>query len=187
MNITSPAAARYVVVVDSGGLSKAVVSTLAGSAMTSGVVTVPVPAGSGYRVRVAAVDSIPGYGNSIGGVVATGATSGVSATAGSTTTATVTAVAPSFSRAPAVTAVNNPINALFTITEQGKFLSETSHCAYVRSSPTAFPAVSLVGTGTCLGQNTLSATTTQWSATLAAPTSTGTLYTNWFTLAWTRA
>lgn len=57
VNVTSPVpASRFIVAVDTGYGGTPIIADLTGSAMTSGMVEVPVPVGTSYRVRAAAVD-----------------------------------------------------------------------------------------------------------------------------------
>lgn len=49
---------QFIVSVDTGQGGVPVVAELRGSAMTSGVVSLPVPVGTGYRIRAAAADSV---------------------------------------------------------------------------------------------------------------------------------
>jgi hypothetical protein len=178
VSITSPAARRYVVQVDSGGLSKPVVAILDGTAMTSGTVTVPIPAGSGYRVRVAAVDSMPGFALTSMGLLATGVSSGVSVSAGTSTAVSITTSAVTAVSTAPLTAVNSAPTVTVTVTDPGQWFSTPNGCAQLRTGSTAFTTVASISSCTS-GLSRASATTWQTSSTLASQTSVGTIYTAW--------
>ena len=176
VSITSPAARRYFVAVDSGGLTNPLVQVINGTAMTSGTVTIPAPPGTGYRVRVAAVDSVPGaYPNFVNGVLASGALSGVTVASGTTTPVSVAATAVSAVTYAPVTAVNTTPRVSVTVTDPGRWMSEYLHCGYGTTSTTKFTAVATSGPN-CNAQQTISPTVVKFNATLATATTTGALY-----------
>jgi hypothetical protein len=173
VSITSPAARRYFVAVDSGGLTNPLVQVINGTAMTSGTVTIPAPPGTGYRVRVAAVDSVPGaYTNFVNGVLASGALSGVTVSSGTTTPVSVAATAVSAVTYAPVTAVNTTPRVSVTVTDPGRWMSEYLHCGYGTTSTTKFTAVATSGPD-CNAQQTISPTVVKFNATLATATATG--------------
>lgn len=176
VSITSPAARRYFISIDSGGLPTPLVQVIDGTAMTSGTVTIPAPPGTGYRVRVAAVDSVPGaYANFQNGILASGAISGVSVTSGATTQVNVSATAVTLVTYAPVTAVNTAPRVSVTVTDPGRWMSEYGHCGFGTTSTTKFTAVATTGPD-CNSQQTISPTVVKFTATLATATSTGALY-----------
>jgi hypothetical protein len=126
---TPVAASRFVVVADTtGGLP--VVATLAGTAMTTGVVSIPLPSTGTWRVRAVAVDSIGMNGGSILATVrAGGVTTGVVVSGPGTTSATVNAsssIANSFA-VPSVVALNGTISISGTVDDPSLLVT---FCAY---------------------------------------------------------
>ncbi len=178
LSITSPAAKRYVAVVDSGGLPKPIVSVLDGTAMTSGTLTIPTPSGSGFRVRVAAVDSVPGFSMFTSGLVASGSVSGVAVT-GSLTAVSIAATAVTgVSSSALFTATNVAAPVSLLVTDPGKMFSSSSSCGTLRSATTAFTAVSTTS-NTCLGQSNVAANQWRWSSTAVSSSTAATIYTAW--------
>ncbi|MBU6367018.1 MAG: Ig-like domain-containing protein [Gemmatimonadetes bacterium] len=91
---TSPVAtSRFLVRIDSGGLSAEVVRRFPTTSRTLNQV-IPLPAGTGYRVRVYAVDSASTAPDAIPLIGALGVARGVAVSAGVVTTTTVGLVAP---------------------------------------------------------------------------------------------
>jgi len=141
--------------------------------MTSGSVTLGVPAGGPYRVRVIAVD--PRTGGTFPLMNATGKVEGVTVTAGALSTAPVTLAQPTINiTAPASVTPGQAVSITWTVTDPGASIDRPTldgRVLYNTSSFSDLSGTQIYGTGT-----KVSATSYQFTASFTAPTTTGTLY-----------
>ena len=175
VSVNSPVATNeFIFAVDGGGFGTTPqVSHITGTSMTSGSVTLGVPAGGPYRVRVIAVD--PRTSGTFPLMNATGKVEGVTVTAGALSTAAVTLAQPTINiTAPASVTPGQAVSITWTVTDPGASIDRPTldgRVLYNTSSFSDLSGTQIIGTGT-----KVSPTSYQFTASFTAPTITGTLY-----------
>ncbi|HRN53965.1 MAG TPA: hypothetical protein PK788_10740, partial [Gemmatimonadaceae bacterium] len=123
---------QFIVTVDTGQGGVPVIAELRGNAMTSGVVSLPIPVGTGYRIRAAAADSVFNQTQSrfLSLLRAGAVLDDVDASINGVNTAevTLTAVTRAMSVTPSTTIGNN-IVVTGTMTDPSRLTGEDGICA----------------------------------------------------------
>jgi len=168
---------EYIVAVDGGAYGTVPqVASKTGQGMTSGTLTVSVPAGGPYRVRAVAVQ--PGSAASDPIMHASGKAENVTVTAGSFTNVSI-ALAPITiaTTAPSSVTAGAPYQVSWTYTDPGSALDRAS-TAEARFSSGSAPFTDLAGPccNVLVLGTVLSPTSRQFTANLVAPQTPGTSY-----------
>jgi predicted RNA methylase len=171
---------EFMVAVDGGAFgSTPQISHLTGSSMTAGTLTLGVPAGGQYRVRVIAVD--PRSSNTTFPMMnASGKAENVTVTSGSLTDVAITLAPMSVTiTAPSSVTAGSQVQISWTYSDPGAALDRTPAALDGRVFYSTSPMTQdLTGTQLYATGTALSPTSYQFTVTFTAPVTAGTLYFN---------
>jgi hypothetical protein len=172
IRITSPIeATNYFLGIDGGGFTGPKVVRVTTAPTKSAVLSLSVPAGGSYRVRVLVPEPRTGDGSPT--VAATGKATGITVSSGSVTEVAVALERPSYSvSAPATADGGSTITVTWTVTDPG---STIDNVGFPWQGAVAFSGTAGSGSSDAVRATQVSETTYSFSASFQAPIQPGTI------------
>lgn len=178
LNITSPiGASRYYALVTGGGLTTSVVAKVDASFARTATLNVPLPAGTGYTVRVLAADSLSALPDTLPVISAGGQLLNVNVPAGNTVAASVTLGEVSIvGTAPGFVNAGDPFVSDVTLTDNSGLFHSISTFVNLYRSDTLVTTDRGGSAVAVTGMEILSPTQKRFTASVFRPTAAGVIY-----------